>query len=57
MPGVFRGIGLVLVAIEYTFVRDMWFPLCAWCFTIIFPGELVGNKDYAAHDECHEIQV
>lgn len=57
MPGVLRGIGLVLVAIEYTFVRDMWFPLCAWCFTIIFPGELVGNKDYAAHDECHEIQV
>lgn len=33
-------------------------PICFWCGWEVWPEEAsVGNKDYLAHDECHEAQT
>lgn len=46
------------MAIEYRDMGDIRLPVCHWCGGVIFLGEeFQGNKDYLAHDECHEIQT
>ncbi len=33
-------------------------PLCHWCGWEVYDEmPSVGNKDYIAHDECHEAQT